>query len=60
MSKNTRHIDIRYFWIKQYVERGEVVVEKLATEQMPANVLTKLLQGSQFKYERKLLTNGTD
>ena len=59
-SQKTRHISIRYYWIKQYVDDGQVVVEKLATEEMPANLLTKPLQGSQFRYERKLLTNWKD
>ena len=59
-SQKTRHISIRYYWIKQFVDDGQVVVEKLATEEMPANILTKPLQGSQFKYERKLLTNWKD
>ena len=59
-SERTRHISIRYFWIKQHVDGGDVVVEKLATEEMPANILTKPLQGSQFRYERKLLTNWKD
>jgi hypothetical protein len=35
----TRHIDIRYFWMKDRVE-------------LYANVLTKPLQGSQFVSER--------
>ena len=59
-SGRTRHISIRYYWIKQHVDSGDVVVEKLATEEMPANILTKPLQGSQFRYERKLLTNWED
>ena len=59
-SQKTRHISIRYYWIKQHVDKGEVIVEKLATEEMPANILTKPLQGSQFRYERKLLTNWKD
>ena len=59
-SGKTRHISIRYYWIKQHVDSGDVVVEKLATEEMPANILTKPLQGSQFRYERKLLTNWED
>jgi len=59
-SQKTRHISIRYYWIKQFIDDGQVVVEKLATEEMPANILTKPLQGSQFKYERKLLTNWKD
>ena len=48
-SKRTRHIDIRHFWIKQYVDEGAVIVTKIATEEMPANILTKPLQGAQFK-----------
>ena len=59
-SGRTRHISIRYYWIKQHVDSGDVVVEKLATEEMPANILTKPLQGAQFRYERKLLTNWED
>jgi hypothetical protein len=39
----TRHIDIRYFWIKDRVENGELVIEYLATEKMIADVLTKPL-----------------
>ena len=56
-SEKTRHISIRYFWIKQAVEDGEVVIEKLDTKLMPANILTKPLQGEQFKQERRMLTN---
>ena len=59
-SERTKHISIRYYWIKQHVDSGEVIVEKLATEEMPANILTKPLQGAQFRYERKLLTNWDD
>ena len=59
-SGKTRHISIRYYWIKQHVDSGDVIVMKLATEEMPANILTKPLQGSQFRYERKLLTNWED
>jgi len=56
-SEKTRHISIRYFWIKQAVEDGEVVIEKLDTKLMPANILTKPLQGEQFRQERRMLTN---
>ena len=56
-SEKTRHISIRYFWIKQAVDDGEVVIEKLDTKLMPANILTKPLQGEQFRQERRMLTN---
>ena len=55
-AERTRHIQIRYFWIKERVDTGEVRVEYLRSEDMYANVLTKPLQGSQFTRERDGLT----
>jgi hypothetical protein len=55
-AERTRHIDIRYFWVKERVVRGEMRVEHKGTKEMYANVLTKPLQGSQFVYERQCLT----
>ena len=55
-AERTRHIQIRYFWLKERVDVGEVRVEYLRTEDMYANVLTKPLQGSQFLRERDGLT----
>ena len=55
-AEQTRHIQIRYFWVKQRVDTGEVRVEYLRSEDMYANVLTKPLQGSQFRRERDGLT----
>ncbi len=57
-SERTRHIDIRYFWAKERVDSGEMVIEHMPTERMgPANVLSKPLQGAQFRQERDELTN---
>ena len=55
-AEKTRHIDIRYFWVNERVEKGEVLVEHLGTERMYANVLTKSLQGAQHDREVKMLT----
>ena len=55
-AERTRHIQIRYFWVKERVVTGEVRVEYLRSEDMYANVLTKPLQGSQFQRERDGLT----
>ena len=55
-AERTRHIDIRYFWVKERVVNGEMRVEHKGTKEMYANVLTKPLQGSQFVYERQCLT----
>ena len=57
-AERTRHIQIRYFWVKERVVTGEVRVEYLRSEDMYANVLTKPLQGSQFQRERETGSQG--
>ena len=59
-AERMRHIHTRYFWVKEQVDTGEVRVEYLPSEDMYANVLTKPLQGSQFKRERDGLTGWTE
>ena len=55
-AERTRHIHIRYLWVKERVDTGEVRVEYLRSEDMYANVLTKPLQGAQFQREMYALT----
>ena len=57
IGESTRHIDIRYFFIKHYLESKEVNIEYLPTESMIADILTKPLQGSMFKTLRAKLLN---
>ena len=47
-SQRTRHINIRYFFIKDKIEREEISVVYCPTEDMVADYFTKPLQGSQF------------
>ena len=56
-SDKSRHINIRYFWVKQLVDGKEAVVRHLGTKLMYANVMTKAVQGRQFLDERDRLTN---
>ena len=55
-AERTRHIAIKYFWLKERVDQGEARVRHLGTKDMYANLLTKPLQGAQFKSERQGLT----
>jgi hypothetical protein len=55
-GERTRHIEIRYFWMKDRVDRGEATIVHKGTAELYANVLTKPPQGSQFVYERGCLT----
>ena len=46
---NSRHIDIRYFFIKDRVDKKEVSIEYCPTHSMLADFFTKSLQGALFR-----------
>jgi hypothetical protein len=55
-SEKTRHINIRHFWIADQVENGIVQIVYTPTAEVTADILTKPLQGPQFrKLRAKLL-----
>ena len=56
-SERTRHINIRFFFIKDKIDNGELVVEHMPTEDMVADILTKPLQGELFRQLRAKLLN---
>jgi hypothetical protein len=47
---STKHIEKRYFLLKQDIEAGKSTIEYLATEHMLADVLTKPMTGEQFMF----------
>ena len=58
-SNRTRHVNIRYFWVAQYIEDGTIKVQYTPTTSMIADILTKPLQGALFRSLRaKLLGYG--
>jgi hypothetical protein len=59
-SSRTRHVGIRFFFIKDRIDSGEIEVEHLGSESMVADILTKPLQGELFRKLRKLLLNWDD
>ena len=56
-SSRTRHISIRYFWIKDRITSGEVTEEHRGTDDMLADLLTKPLQGDKFRQLRARVHN---
>ena len=56
-SERTRHIKIRYFFIKDLIDKKELKLEYLPTGEMLADMLTKPLQGELFRRMRKELMN---
>lgn len=54
-SKRTKHIDIRYFYLKDRVDMGDLRFQHKSTGKMIADILTKPLSGELFKTLRKEL-----
>ena len=48
-GQKSRHIDIRYFFLKDKIEKGEISIAYCPTEEMIADFFTKPLQGSLFQ-----------
>ena len=59
-AERTRYIAIKYFWLKERMDQGEARVRHLGTKDMYANLLTKPLQGIQFRSERLGITGWED
>ena len=44
-NPSTKHIDIRYLWIKEVLQQGKLVLKYKKTDEMVADGLTKPLVG---------------
>jgi hypothetical protein len=54
-GKQSRHIDIRYFFMKDRVKEDNITIRHCPTEEMLADFLTKPLQGNLFRKFRDVL-----
>lgn len=45
LNKRTKHIDIRYHFVREAVEEGSILLRYLPTEDMIADIMTKSLSG---------------
>jgi hypothetical protein len=57
-SARTRHIAMRYFFIMDREDGGEVTVRHMGTNDIAAGGLTKPLQGDSFRRSREKLLGG--
>ena len=48
-SKRTKHIKVKYFYVKDKIDQGEIIVEHCPTEQMWTDINTKPKQGKVFR-----------
>jgi hypothetical protein len=56
-SKRTKHLHLRYFFVKDKVDSGDIVIRYCPTENMRADFFTKPLQGSPFRVHRDFIMN---
>ncbi|CAA0841325.1 Unknown protein [Striga hermonthica] len=55
LSKNamyhsrTKHIDVRYHWLRQAVEEQQFKLEKIHTDENPADMMTKVVTGEKLQ-----------
>ena len=52
LNERSRHINIKFFFVSDRVEKGEIVVKYMPTDDMIADLLTKPLQGEKFRAMR--------
>lgn len=53
-----KHIDIRFHFNRECVERGEIIIKHVMTNQQKADVLTKAMSAVKYEQMRKLLGVG--
>jgi hypothetical protein len=56
-SSRTKHLSIRYFFIKDRLDNKEIIIEYLNTKSMLADYLTKPLTGNEFRRFKNILMN---
>jgi hypothetical protein len=56
-SKRTKHIHIRYFFIKARADNKEIRIDYCPTDQMVGDFFTKSLRGMAFRKHRDLILN---
>jgi hypothetical protein len=56
-SLRSRHINVRYFFIGDRIEKGENIMKHCKSDDMIADNMTKPLQGCRFRIARHLTMN---
>lgn len=56
--ERTKHIDVRLHFVREVIAKGEVCLEKIGTEDNPADMMTKSLPGKKFQHCLEILGIG--
>jgi hypothetical protein len=55
LGKRAKHINVRYFFVKDRIEKGEIKIQHCPTDDMIADFFTKPLQGNKFQKFRNMI-----
>ena len=56
-SARSKHIDVRYHFIRELFKSGEITAVYVPTGEQHADMLTQALRQPKLEYHRKVLTN---
>lgn len=48
--ERTKHIDVRYHFVRDIIARGDIVVSKISTHENPLDMMTKSLSITKFEH----------
>jgi KUP system potassium uptake protein len=60
VSETTKHIDLKWHFVKDHVEQGTIWLRYLPTDRMVADIFTKPLHGSALARHRSAVLGGAD
>eukprot|EP00971_Amphidinium_carterae_P151780 3008378-Amphidinium_carterae.1 len=60
LNRKTKHVQLKYLYMQDIVQRGEMTVTKIQTTHNPADVLTKHLPSATISSHRERLCLRTD
>ena len=46
----TKHIDVRFHFVREILEEDDIKLQKIGTEDNPADMLTKVVTGIKFQH----------
>jgi len=46
----TKHIDVRFYFVREIVDEGDILLQKIGTADNPADMLTKCVSGIKFQH----------
>jgi hypothetical protein len=55
--KRTKHLNLKFHYIHSLIENGVMKIQHLRSPHVPSNILTKVVTGPAFPYERSLILN---